>query len=84
MTACLGGGGGAGAPPGPIALEACRRHGLELIADSAQGFGGTLNDEHAIAWADAVLPIDPATITPTVAIVARRIARTVEESNVPM
>ena len=36
----------------PRIAEVCRRHGLELIADSAQGFGGTLSGEHAIAWAD--------------------------------
>jgi len=29
-----------------------RRHGLKLIADSAQGFGCTLNGEHPIHWAD--------------------------------
>ncbi|HXU99069.1 MAG TPA: DegT/DnrJ/EryC1/StrS aminotransferase family protein, partial [Caulobacteraceae bacterium] len=32
----------------------CRRHGLKLIADSAQGFGCTLGGQHPIAWADAV------------------------------
>jgi dTDP-4-amino-4,6-dideoxygalactose transaminase len=31
----------------------CRRHGLKLIADSAQGFGCTLAGEHPIRWADA-------------------------------
>jgi UDP-2-acetamido-2-deoxy-ribo-hexuluronate aminotransferase len=36
----------------PRIAEVCRRHGLELIADSAQGFGGTLNGEHPIAWAN--------------------------------
>ena len=36
----------------PRIAEVCRRHGLKLIADSAQGFGGTLNGEHPIAWAD--------------------------------
>jgi dTDP-4-amino-4,6-dideoxygalactose transaminase len=30
-----------------------RRHGLKLIADSAQGFGCTLAGEHPIHWADA-------------------------------
>jgi dTDP-4-amino-4,6-dideoxygalactose transaminase len=30
------------------------RHGLKLIADSAQGFGGTLDGKHPIHWADAV------------------------------
>ncbi|HEY2176953.1 MAG TPA: DegT/DnrJ/EryC1/StrS aminotransferase family protein, partial [Caulobacteraceae bacterium] len=34
--------------------EICRRHGLKLIADSAQGFGCTLGGQHPIAWADAV------------------------------
>lgn len=29
-----------------------RRHGLKLIADSAQGFGCTLDGEHPIHWAD--------------------------------
>ncbi len=32
----------------------CRRHGLKLVADSAQGFGCTLGGEHPIRWADAV------------------------------
>ena len=32
----------------------CRREGLKLIADSAQGFGGTLGGRHPIHWADAV------------------------------
>ncbi len=36
----------------PRIAEVCRRHGLELIADSAQGFGGMLHGEHPIAWAD--------------------------------
>ena len=31
----------------------CRRHGLKLLADSAQGFGGTLRGDHPLAWADA-------------------------------
>lgn len=31
-----------------------RKHGLKLIADSAQGFGGTLRGKHPIAWVDAV------------------------------
>ena len=30
----------------------CDRHGLKLIADSAQGFGCTLHGRHPIAWAD--------------------------------
>ena len=29
-----------------------RKHGLKLIADSAQGFGCTLNGQHPIHWAD--------------------------------
>jgi dTDP-4-amino-4,6-dideoxygalactose transaminase len=37
----------------PRIAEICRRHGLKLIADSAQGFGCTLNGEHPIHWADA-------------------------------
>jgi dTDP-4-amino-4,6-dideoxygalactose transaminase len=32
----------------------CRAHGLKLIADSAQGFGCTLDGRHPAAWADAV------------------------------
>jgi dTDP-4-amino-4,6-dideoxygalactose transaminase len=36
----------------PRIAEVCRRHDLALIADSAQGFGGTLNGQHPIAWAD--------------------------------
>nr|WP_313416053.1 DegT/DnrJ/EryC1/StrS aminotransferase family protein [Brevundimonas diminuta] len=30
-----------------------QKHGLKLIADSAQGFGCTLNGRHPIHWADA-------------------------------
>jgi dTDP-4-amino-4,6-dideoxygalactose transaminase len=37
----------------PRIAEICRRHRLQLVADSAQGFGGTLGGEHPIAWADA-------------------------------
>jgi dTDP-4-amino-4,6-dideoxygalactose transaminase len=37
----------------PKIAEVARRHGLKLIADSAQGFGCTLNGEHPIHWADA-------------------------------
>src|SRR5580658_1541963 len=37
----------------PRLAEICRRHGLKLIADSAQGFGCTLNGEHPARWADA-------------------------------
>jgi len=37
----------------PAIRAICDRHGLKLIADSAQGFGCTLNGKHPIAWADA-------------------------------
>jgi dTDP-4-amino-4,6-dideoxygalactose transaminase len=37
----------------PRIFDICRRHGLKLIADSAQGFGCTLHGEHPIRWADA-------------------------------
>lgn len=36
----------------PRLAEICRRHGLKLISDSAQGFGCTLNGHHPIHWAD--------------------------------
>jgi len=36
----------------PKLAEITRRHGLKLIADSAQGFGCTLNGEHPLHWAD--------------------------------
>ncbi|MFC0634089.1 DegT/DnrJ/EryC1/StrS family aminotransferase [Brevundimonas balnearis] len=36
----------------PAIRAVCDRHGLKLIADSAQGFGCTLNGEHPIKWAD--------------------------------
>ena len=36
----------------PRLAEITRRHGLKLIADSAQGFGCTLNGKHPIHWAD--------------------------------
>jgi len=36
----------------PAILAICRRHGLKLIADSAQGFGCTLNGQHPGHWAD--------------------------------
>jgi dTDP-4-amino-4,6-dideoxygalactose transaminase len=36
----------------PAIAEICRRHGLRLIADSAQGFGCTLNGNHPLHWAD--------------------------------
>ena len=38
----------------PSIAAICRRHGLKLIADSAQGFGCTLGGEHPIHWADVV------------------------------
>lgn len=37
----------------PAIAAICRRHGLKLIADSAQGFGATLEGRHPIHWADA-------------------------------
>lgn len=36
----------------PALAEVARRHGLKLIADSAQGFGCTLNGQHPLHWAD--------------------------------
>jgi dTDP-4-amino-4,6-dideoxygalactose transaminase len=43
-----------GQPADYPALRAiCDRHGLKLIADSAQGFGCTLAGHHPIHWADA-------------------------------
>ena len=36
----------------PAIAAACARHGLKLIADSAQGFGCTLGGHHPIHWAD--------------------------------
>ena len=36
----------------PKIAEVARRYGLRLIADSAQGFGCTLDGEHPIHWAD--------------------------------
>jgi len=38
----------------PRLSEICRRRGLKLIADSAQGFGCTLHGRHPMAWADVV------------------------------
>lgn len=38
----------------PRISEICKKHGLKLIADSAQGFGCTLNGDHPIKWADIV------------------------------
>jgi len=37
----------------PRISQICRRHGLKLIADSAQGFGCTLFGQHPLRWADA-------------------------------
>jgi dTDP-4-amino-4,6-dideoxygalactose transaminase len=36
----------------PAIAEVARKHGLKLIADSAQGFGCTLGGQHPIHWAD--------------------------------
>ncbi len=36
----------------PTLRDICDRHGLKLMADSAQGFGCTLNGRHPLAWAD--------------------------------
>jgi len=36
----------------PAIAELCRAHDLKLIADSAQGYGCTLNGAHPVAWAD--------------------------------
>ena len=36
----------------PAIRDICDRHGLKLIADSAQGFGCTLNGHHPVHWAD--------------------------------
>ncbi|KSB90544.1 aminotransferase DegT [Caulobacter vibrioides] len=36
----------------PAIKAICEREGLKLIADSAQGFGCTLNGEHPLHWAD--------------------------------
>ena len=42
-----------GQPADYPALKAiCDRHGLKLIADSAQGFGCTLEGQHPLHWAD--------------------------------
>ena len=42
-----------GQPADYPALSAiARQHGLKLIADSAQGFGGTLDGHHPLRWAD--------------------------------
>jgi dTDP-4-amino-4,6-dideoxygalactose transaminase len=37
----------------PKIAEICRREGLKLLSDSAQGFGCTLNGHHPLHWADA-------------------------------
>lgn len=36
----------------PAIAAVCAKHGLKLIADSAQGFGCTLGGRHPIHWAD--------------------------------
>ena len=36
----------------PAIAAVCAEHGLKLIADSAQGFGCTLDGRHPIHWAD--------------------------------
>lgn len=36
----------------PAIAEICRKHGLKLIADSAQGFGCTLHGQHPSHWSD--------------------------------
>ena len=36
----------------PAIRAICDRHGLKLIADSAQGFGCTINGDHPLKWAD--------------------------------
>ena len=38
----------------PAISAIAKKHGLKLIADSAQGFGCTLNGKHPGAWADVV------------------------------
>jgi dTDP-4-amino-4,6-dideoxygalactose transaminase len=37
----------------PAIADIARRHGLKLIADSAQGFGSTIDGVHPLKWADA-------------------------------
>lgn len=37
----------------PAIAAICKREGLKLIADSAQGYGCTLNGQHPMHWADA-------------------------------
>jgi dTDP-4-amino-4,6-dideoxygalactose transaminase len=36
----------------PAIAAIARKHGLKLIADSAQGFGATLHGKHPLHWAD--------------------------------
>lgn len=36
----------------PAIAKIAQKHGLKLIADSAQGFGCTLNSKHPLHWAD--------------------------------
>ena len=36
----------------PALAAVAQKHGLKLIADSAQGFGGTLGGRHPLHWAD--------------------------------
>ena len=36
----------------PAIARVCAKHGLKLVADSAQGFGCTLDGKHPIHWAD--------------------------------
>lgn len=38
----------------PAIAAVARSHGLKLIADSAQGFGATLQGKHPLHWADCV------------------------------
>lgn len=37
----------------PAIAAIAKKHGMKLIADSAQGFGCTLNGKHPLHWADA-------------------------------
>jgi dTDP-4-amino-4,6-dideoxygalactose transaminase len=37
----------------PAISAICKKHGLKLISDSAQGFGCTLDGKHPLHWADA-------------------------------
>ncbi len=37
----------------PKIAQICRQYGLKLLADSAQGFGCTLDGQHPLHWADA-------------------------------